>query len=306
MMIAASLPPHFWVEAICTSTYLINIQPSSTLQGGIPLEHLFACSPDYTTLRLFGYVCYILQAPRERIKLAAQSIECVFLGYSDEHKAYRCWDPVSRQMCISRDVTFGESRPFYPRPSSLAFSVEDISFLLFPDTPSFVHVDLPSRPILIDAPPSPPFSPPRSSPSSFDPPPTSPMSPFPFHYSRRSHVLDATSDVSSPHDVPSSYDEMTPPLLTRLLHPPNRYSPSHYGLYVALEPTSYYRDVAHHPEWQLAMAKEIVALECTSTCDLVSLPPGVRPITCKWVYKIKTRSDGSLERNKAWLVARGF
>jgi hypothetical protein len=53
------------------------------------------------------------------------------------------------------------------------------------------------------------------------------------------------------------------------------------------------------------MAEEIASLEQTSTWDLVPCPSRVRPITCKWVYKVKTRSD-SLERYKARLVARDF
>jgi hypothetical protein len=54
-----------------------------------------------------------------------------------------------------------------------------------------------------------------------------------------------------------------------------------------------YRDAILHPEWHHAMAEEIAALERTDTWDLVPYSSHVRPITCKWVYKVKTRSDSS-------------
>ena len=53
------------------------------------------------------------------------------------------------------------------------------------------------------------------------------------------------------------------------------------------------------PEWQLAMSEELAALESTGTWELVPLPPRTVPITCKWVYKVKAKSDGSVERYKA-------
>jgi hypothetical protein len=94
-MIASSIPPHFWARAISTATYLINIQHSSSLQGSIPFECVCGKTLDYSSIHLFGCVCYMLLAPRERTKLTAQSVECVFLGYSTEHKCYRCWDSVT-------------------------------------------------------------------------------------------------------------------------------------------------------------------------------------------------------------------
>jgi transposase InsO family protein len=59
MMIASSLPSHFWAEAIATSAYLINIQPYAALQGGIPLERLSGHSPDYLMLR---FACLVVFA----------------------------------------------------------------------------------------------------------------------------------------------------------------------------------------------------------------------------------------------------
>ncbi|KAK9165670.1 hypothetical protein Scep_000861 [Stephania cephalantha] len=54
------------------------------------------------------------------------------------------------------------------------------------------------------------------------------------------------------------------------------------------------------------MFEELCALEKTHTWDLVDLPSRKTPIGCKWIYKIKTRSDGSIVRYKARIVAKGF
>lgn len=54
------------------------------------------------------------------------------------------------------------------------------------------------------------------------------------------------------------------------------------------------------------MAAEIKALECNNTWCLVDLPPGVTPIGNKWVYKVKRKSDGTIESLKARLVAKGY
>jgi hypothetical protein len=130
---------------------------------------------------------------------------------------------------------------------------------------------------------------------------------------------DALTDNSLPHDPPEFIPAVDPapvptttpinPLrrYTRVRETPHSLADFHcYSVIATLHEPRSYREASIDPLWQQATSEELQALEKTHTWDLVDLSPNKTPVGCKWVYKIKTRSDGTIEHYKARLVAKGY
>ncbi|GKD73220.1 putative RNA-directed DNA polymerase, partial [Tanacetum coccineum] len=71
-------------------------------------------------------------------------------------------------------------------------------------------------------------------------------------------------------------------------------------------PSEETNETCTNKDWIAAMNIKMEALHKNNTWEVSNLPPGKKPIGCKWVYKIKYKSYGEIDRYKAILVAKGY
>jgi hypothetical protein len=117
LLFQASIPTPYWVEGLHTATYLLNHLPTKAISMTSPYFALYGVTPSYD-----------------------QSTRCIFLGYSANHKGYRCLDLTTNNIIVSQHIVFDETDfPF----SASAHLTNDLDILLQDDSPRVAHMPAP-------------------------------------------------------------------------------------------------------------------------------------------------------------------
>ena len=139
-MLTTNVPKTLWGEAILTVAFLINRMPTQVLGYKTALEVFQSVYPtnhviNYLPLRIFGCTSFIHIHSHNRRKFDPRTINCVFLGYSPTKKGYKCFDPQTKKMFVSMDISFFENQPYLTKNSLQGESVTiEESFLNFWET----------------------------------------------------------------------------------------------------------------------------------------------------------------------------
>jgi len=88
--------------------YILNRSPMKSLENAMLEEAWTRRKPDVSHIRIFSYIAYAHIPNKLRQKLDNKFEKCIFLGYSDQYKAYLLYNFVTKKVVISRDVKFAE------------------------------------------------------------------------------------------------------------------------------------------------------------------------------------------------------
>ncbi|GKA13403.1 retrovirus-related pol polyprotein from transposon TNT 1-94 [Tanacetum coccineum] len=111
MLNEQSLPQKFWCNAVDTSTYILNRILIRAILGKTPYELLRGRKPTLDYFRVFGSKCFILNTKDYLTKFDPKSYEGIFLGYSQNSKAYIILNKHTRKIKESLNLTFDETPP---------------------------------------------------------------------------------------------------------------------------------------------------------------------------------------------------
>lgn len=299
MLVASGMQRRFWNEAILTANYIKNRLPTSAFGEQFaketPAEIWYGQKPNLSNARIFGSTCYNHIPSEKRSKLEPKASKCLMLGYQSNN-TYRLWDIDSRKVVIGRNVTFNEKSILHRAKVIEIFDSEAAS-------DSDEGIDSMGN-----------ANDDNSVDHSADENSTGDSN---GHSTNSDGTGNNTDTVHSadPNGIGNNSDQQQPRRSNRERRQPQRYGQTdenaHFALsaqeYVNSDPESIeeakQRDDWH--EWKKAIDSEYDSLMKNNTWTLCDLPKGRKAITGKWVFKLKHKANGEIDKYKARFVARG-
>nr|GEV69013.1 hypothetical protein [Tanacetum cinerariifolium] len=108
MLSAAKVPLFFWAEAIVTACFTQNRSLVIPHHEKTPYHIINNRKPSVKFFLIFGSICYIVRDGENLDKMKEKGDECIFVGYSNQSRAYRVFNKRTRVIMESNHVNFDE------------------------------------------------------------------------------------------------------------------------------------------------------------------------------------------------------
>jgi hypothetical protein len=269
-------------EAVNFATYNLNWTGTSSQSNVFLSEIWLNKKPDVKTFHFFGEKCYTHIPKEKRRKWDPKAEEGYFVGYDLDTKGYRVWFPCKNQVKTHRDIVFVNQK-YQDHQRDNDQDVVEVIVNHPHQEPEHEEQETPENQKLAES---------------------------------ESEMSDEEEDESIHDSLPKSREESeqeqdpvqqdTYSLRDRSkIRNPERFA--NISILNA-EPESFEEATSsgNAEQWKQAMDEEIQSLKQNQTWTLVEPPKNQQVIDNRWVYKIKRNEDGSVQKYKARLVARGF
>ncbi|MCO5603339.1 hypothetical protein L7F22_057489 [Adiantum nelumboides] len=113
LMTEKNVPHCYWAKAMSTAMYIMNKTTTTAVHNVTPEEKFSSKKPDLGHLKVFGCIAYVHVLDELQTKLDPKPEKCILIGYSLEQKEYKCYNPITCHVRVSRDVVFDEMASWY-------------------------------------------------------------------------------------------------------------------------------------------------------------------------------------------------
>jgi len=281
MLSEKGVPKQFWPEALKWKIYVLNRSPTLAVKNVTPEEAWNGTKPSVKHFRVFGCIAYAHVPDAQRKKLDDKSIKCVHLGVSEESKAYKLYDPITKKVIVSKDVIFAEKEKWKWNKEEIGEKKNLAECKDDNESSEGENAEIEATQNTNN-----------ENAESEDQNPQAADSPNPAEGRTRRQPawLEDYVTIDDLHNL--DY------VITDDLH--------NLAIFSTAEDPNTCEEAVQNNVWRKAMDVEIEAIERNNTWELTDLPSGVKTIGVKWIYKTKCNEDGKVEKYKARLVAKGY